>query len=565
VLLALAAGAGEAQAAPAPVRVTIQDQPHFASARSARLAGVGFEVRAELRDDTGAPMAGALVAVAALGTVDERADLASCTEAGRAARLRRGTPLRTDDAGSVCVRVTNAAPGAGLALSYPGDALHLPVATQVALEPAPTGLTLAFETPSLELPLDQPTLRLRLRVAGTTEREPIPALELELHQQGRAVPLATREWSRSGDVLSFSLDSAQLGAPGPARLVARHAGAARWVRAEAVALKVLTIRLGAELSDAAEPSSATEIRVWAEPRGELSPSGWVEATRGDEGASLGSAPFEAGAALLRLAASDASGDVWLHYRSDDPWWRAGEPLQLALGEPGAPRGPRRWPWLALLVPIGYVCMRSLQRPAPRQNERRTPAAAVATPAPLVVEAAAPLSGWVGNVFDAHDGQPIAGARVQLLLPSFRDADAATLSALSDPQGWFRLAALPEPLPEGARLKVWAPLHSEIDRPLPPQGRVSIALTSRRRAVLRRLVRWARSLGPPWVRVGDPTPGEVAAIAARRGDRQTARWAEDVQAAAFDVAVVDEAREAALRAAEPGWRPASPGERDGHDD
>lgn len=552
-------------AAPAPVRVTIQDQPHFANARSQRLQGGGFEVRAELRDDTGAAMAGAVVSVAALGASDERADIATCAQ-GRGSRLRRGTPLRADDAGSVCARVTNAAPGAALALSFAGDALHLPASARVALEPTPAGVELAFESPSLELPLDQPRLRLRLRVAGTAEREPIPAIELELQQQGRVFPLATSEWSRSGDALSFSLDTAQLGGPGPARLVARHAGAERLVRAEAVALKVSTVRLGAEPSSADEPGSATEIRVWAEPRGELAPSGWVEGTRGQDGASLGSAPFESGAALLRLAADDASGDVWLHYRSDDPWWRAGEPLQLALGEPGAPRGPRRWPWLALLVPIGYVCMRSLQRPAPRQNERRTSTAGPVPAAPLVVEVTAPLAGWVGTVSDAHDGYPVVGARVQVSLPSFRDADAATLSAVSDAQGVFRLAALPEPLPEGARLRVWAPLHSDIDRPLPPQGRVSIALTSRRRAVLRRLVRWARSLGPPWVRSGDPTPGEVASIAARRGDGQTARWAEDVQAAAFGAAVVDEAREAALRAAEPGWRATGgPAERDGHDD
>jgi hypothetical protein len=562
-LLALPAVAPRASGAAPPVRVTIQDQPHFANARSTRLPEGGFEVRADLRDDTGAAMAGAMVAVAALGASDERAEMATCGQ-GRSTRLRRGAALRVDDAGAVCVRVTHAVPGAALALSFAGDALHLPAATRVALEPAPVGVELAFETPSLELPLDQPRLRLRLRVAGTAEREPIPAIELELHQQGRVIPLAASEWSRSGDTLSFSLDTAQLGAPGPARLVARHAGAEGLVRAEAVALKVSTVRLGADLSSADEPGSAAEIRVWVEPRGELAPSGWVEATRGEDGASLGSAPFESGAALLRLAADDASGDVWLHYRSDDPWWRAGEPLQLALGQPGAPGGPRRWPWLALLVPIGFVCMRSLQRPAPRQNERRTPGA-TATPAPLVVEAAAPLTGWLGNVSDAHDGHPVAGARVQVVLPSFRELDTATLEAVSDAQGRFRLAALPEPLPEGARLKVWAPLHSDVDRPLPPQGRVSIALTSRRRAVLRRLVRWARSLGPPWVRSGDPTPGEVAAVAARRGDGQTARWAEDVQAAAFGAALVDEAREAALRAAEPGWRATGPGERDGHDD
>jgi hypothetical protein len=547
------------------VRLTIQDQPQFAEAHSQRLVGGGFEVRAALRDDTGAPMVGAPVTAAALGGAGERGELTTCAEE-RGNRSRRGTVLRVDDAGTVCVRVAAAAPGAVLALSFEGDALHLPATTRVALEPAPVGLELAFEAASLELPLDQVVLRLRLRVAGTSEREPIPAIELELHQEGRSVPLATSEWSRSGDTLSFSLDTAQLGAPGPARLVARHSGGERAVRAEAVALKVLTVRLGAELSDADEPGGAVEARVWAEPRGEISPSGWVEATRGDAGASLGSAPFEAGAALLRLAAEDATGDIWLHYRSDDPWWRAGDPLQLALGEAGAPREPRRWPWLALLVPIGYVCMRSLQRPAPRRGERRARAvAAGTTAAQRVVEASGPPSGWVGIVSDAHDGQPVAGARVEVQLPSFRSTDAATLRAITDALGEFRLAALPEPLPEGARLKVWAPLHSEIDRPLPPQGRVSIGLTSRRRAVLRRLVRWARSLGPPWARGVDPTPGEIAAIAARRGERQTARWAEDIQAAAYGAPPVDEAREAALLEAEPGWRPGPAGERDAHDD
>jgi hypothetical protein len=87
------------------------------------------------------------------------------------------------------------------------------------------------------------------------------------------------------------------------------------------------------------------------------------------------------------------------------------------------------------------------------------------------------------------------------------------------------------------------------------------LTSRRRAVLRRLVRWARAPGSPWSRGGEPTPGEVAAVAARRGDPRTAHWAEGVQAAAFGGAPVDEAVEAALRAAEPAWQPSPPhGER-----
>jgi hypothetical protein len=171
---------------------------------------------------------------------------------------------------------------------------------------------------------------------------------------------------------------------------------------------------------------------------------------------------------------------------------------------------------------------------------------------------APITGWAGSVVDAHDGYPISGAHVEAVLPSFRGTSTNRVAAVADERGWFELPPLQDPLPEGARLRVWAPLHSAVERPLPPQGRVSITLTSRRRAVLRRLVRWASTLGTPWVRAGEPTPGEIADTATRRGDPRTARWAEDVQAAVFGKAPVDETVEASLRAAEPGWSETSAG-------
>src|SRR5690606_37348392 len=284
--------------------------------------------------------------------------------------------------------------------------------------------------------------------------------------------------------------------------------------------------------------------------------------RGSDGEPLASAPFSEGRSELRLA-GDPSGEVTLQYRSDDPWWVPGEPLTLSL-EPTAPAAPRRWPWLALLVPIGYVCLRSLQRPA--QRKTRTPPPPRMRPPAIRVDPSVPVSGWVGSVVDAHDGQPIAGALIQARLPSFRgDASDPAHATLSDARGWFELPALRDPLPEGARLRIWAPLHSEVDRPLPPHGRVSIALTTRKRAVLRRRGRWARGLGAPWFRGGAPAPGEVASIAARRGDVRTARWAEGVQSAAYGRTPVDEALESALREAEPPWhQAAAPGERH-HDD
>jgi hypothetical protein len=572
----LIAPASAASAVERPVRVTIQAQPRFDGARSKRgegsaregtsVAGSPIEVSAELVSDTGAPIIGAQVAVA-LASGDRGASLRPCALDASTRPAHGDAPIRTGDGGRLCVRVSGAEPDDSLLLTFTGDAVQLPAAASIPLQPAPFASTLAFDAPSLELDLDQPTLKLRLNQSPSDD-DRIPNIALSLHDGGRTIPLTTAGWSRSGNTLWFSIATEQLGAPGPARLIAQlvpPAGAPESpARAEAIALRVATVRLGAELG--ADESGGREVRVWTETRAPGAiPSGWVEAT-GAQHEIVASAPFVQGSARLAFGSSDASGEITLYYRSDDPWWLPGEPLLLSF-ESGSHRAPRRWPWLALLAPIGYICLRSLQRPAQRKTERRP--LPKPRPSESVVELPVPLSGWVGSVSDAHDGQPIAGARVEALLPSFRGSEPHALTALADARGWFELPALQHPLPEGARLRVSAPLHSEVEHTLPPQGRVSITLTSRRRAVLRRLVRWARALGSPWVRGGEPTPGEIALIAARRGEPRTARWAEGIQAAAFGRAPVDEAVEAALREAEPAWQQTGShqtGPRgDGHDD
>jgi hypothetical protein len=583
-LVALPASSAAAPAAvPAglerPVRVTIQAQPRFESIRVAFVDGSvganpidvqarngtaddGVEIHAELRSDTGAPIAGAEVGVA-LANGERAASLRPCGSQAPFRSARADGVLRTMEGGRLCVRVSGASPDNRLRLTFAGDAVHLPVTAEAPLQPAPSASTLGFDAPSLELDLDQPKLELRLAYSGSLDPA-IPEVDVTLQDGGRSTRLATSDWRRADGGLWFSVMSAQLGAPGPARLVAQLAPRAGVVgppaRAEVIALRVARVHLRAE--PATDEDGAGSFHVWTETRvaGAI-PTGWVEATNGPEGPLVASAPFVQGSTRLRFGTPAPSGELTLEYHADDPWWLPGPPLVLAL-DAGAPRAPRRWPWLALLAPIGYVCLRSLQRPAEMKSERRRPP--VPRPREIVSEVSVPLSGWVGRVIDAHDGQPIAGARVQVLLPSFRGSEAHALSAEADARGGFQLAALQHPVPEGARLRVWAPLHSEVERPLPPQGRVAIALTSRRRAVLRRLVRWARALGSPWVRGADPTPGEIAEIAARRGDPKTAQWAESIQAAAFGRAPVDEAVEAALRAAEPPWHQNS-ARSDGHDD
>ncbi len=529
-------------AAPRQVSVTVQAQPRFEDARTIPAGDGQQELRARLLDDTGAPVRGANVSIE---SSDSRAELSPCDAVGSRA-ANRDAAFVTDEQGQLCARVRGASELGSVELTFPGSALHLPARAQLSLQAARREVHFAFDAPSIELDLNQPTQRLHLTFSD--QAEAFPSIELSLSDAGRERVLEGSEWSRVGNTLAFSISSDQLGAPGPARLVARHAGSDRVApaRAEAVALRVASVRLRAEVLSA--DASGTLVQVWAETPAGSPTSGWVEAL--SSAGPVGSGPLKAGSAELHLPPpSDPAQQITLFYRSDDPWWLPGEPFVLSLEGTGV-RPPARWPWLVLLAPIGYFCLRSLQRPALRPANKRRRMPVPQAPA-LRVEPRALVSGWSGTVMDAHEGVPVAGARVEARLPSLR-ANSPSHVAITDASGYFELAALPHPLPEGARLHVVASLHTEVERALPPQGRVAITMISRRRALLRRLVRWAKALGPPWARSGEPTPGEIANVALRRGDLRTAQWAEGVEAAAFGGVQVDETLEAALRAQEPAW-------------
>lgn len=494
-----------------------------------------------LGDDAGVAMAGVKVEVAATSS-SGGLELEPCSvETPRAHSPRVAT---TDAAGALCVHAAGFGPEDSVLFLFKGDALHLPAREQVALHDSSQAL-LRFEVPSLEFQLDQPRHQVRLLEATPSLALEIPPIDVQLHAGGQHWQLDATQWSRQDGALVFSLRSEQLGSPGPARLTAQPRGTEGSLsRAEAVALRVATVRVSAELvsmdSDLAEVSVATASAVGPPT------SGWVEASADSH--VLGHAALVNGTAKMSIrVASGRSGTLIFSYRPDESWWQPGDPFELALGQV-EPETPARWPWLVVLIAIGYVCLRALQRPAPKRAAERRSA-----PKELPEVRTAPsrtASGWSGTVIDAHDGRGIAGARVEVSKPSFREPTSDAL-AFTDANGRFAIPALSAG--EGAMFRVTAPLHTEVHRPLPPQGRVDIALSSRRRTLLRRLVRWARSSGPPWHSEHEPTPGEVASVAVRRGDHPVARWAERVGEAAFGVAAVDETHEAELHALEPGRR------------
>jgi hypothetical protein len=172
----------------------------------------------------------------------------------------------------------------------------------------------------------------------------------------------------------------------------------------------------------------------------------------------------------------------------------------------------------------------------------------------------PNEGWIGQVVDAHDGQAVRNARVRVIVRTFpgpSDPGAHVLAdLLADAAGGFSLPAAQ--FPREAQLHVEAPWHIVVEQPLPPPHELIVAMISRRRGLLDRMVTFAtREWGIS--QVGrEPTPDQVARRARRGYDAPTAGararqievWAAATEHAAYGPGDVDESTEAAILSLEP---------------
>jgi hypothetical protein len=462
--------------------------------------------------------------------------------------------------GSFCARVAPVSAGerAVVSIGFAGDERHLPTRSEVSLSPQLSALGLAFSSPSVELDMDDPGSRITLEVADPVVFDspfPEPPLELILDMGGPQRRLKTTDWRRSNHILSFALPPGQLEAPGPARLLARYAGSPtlRPEEAQTVALRVIAVALQVEPVVADQEGLQVEVRAITS----LGPAPGGEVTVRVDTGLVGRSLVREGTARVRVVGDPATAtSLTITYTHPEPWWVAPPPTQLAL-EPIHPNPGTRWPWLLLMAGVVLVCVRALERP---QSRRRPPPrrAPPQVSGGLIHSApTAKAGGWAGIIIDAHEGTPIAGAIVTAKIPTLT-ANAQPLTAVTDSKGRYTLAAPPGTIPEGAMLNVSTPLHTEVVFNLPPPGRADVALVSRHRTLLQRLVRWAAAMGPPWHHESEPTPAQIADVARRRGDGATERWAQAIEAAAFDASEVDAVRESELRQAEPPWRgPSTP--------
>jgi hypothetical protein len=586
-LTAIVLVAGTTGEAPAQGSLTIRVRGTAKiEARAARADGA-LALSGTLTDDAGRPLPSETLTILVTRETDPRD--AATAEALRSARaceggagagdrprptaygVRVGGPsdapeviVITDEDGRFCFRAGLPPDRYAAHLSWRGAELIDRADARLAFDTSRQALVLRFDPPPRLVSLDAPEAS--FEVVATVDEDGVPrvaaglpiVLAAEGARGGPEVPLGTETTDDTGRA-RFAVPPLRLGPPGRGELRASATGNAD----VGFASRALEI----------ERRSKVAVRVPAADRGELSPAvpedgipllvevssvagrvgeGGVEARIGDE--VVGAAPVEDGLAHLTLtfAAQGEEALVHLRYVPVSPWYEPlGEPMvRLPIRSPGlAAKAPVVVAGLAVLAFFLLGRLTSSRRAkAETRPSREVPAAREAKPRLEVVRAAARgESGWRGRIVDAHDGSPVAGARVFIERGTF-EGKSVLASTVAGADGTFELPSL-ESQGGGTRavggevLGAEGRLHARLLQPLPGAGELAIMLVLRRRAILGRLVAWARRVGAPFDARPEPTPGHVRRAAA--GDPETAQWAEAVERAVYGAGEVDAEAESEL--------------------
>jgi hypothetical protein len=452
----------------------------------------------------------------------------------------------TDEGGRFCVRARLVPDRHLTHLSWRGSNLVDGADTDLAFDLSRQALVLRFDPTPRIVSLDTPQLTFEAAALveddGTTLAKPGLSLVLaneKSDQLGRAV-------TDSSGRARFVVDAARMGPPGRGSLNVSFAGDAQTAfgvhvaeieRRVKVTLRVPAAEKGELKAQVPEDGIALAVDV-ASATGPVAEGG-VEARIGD--AVVGAAPVERGIARLTLTFTAQGNDalVRLRYVPSAPWYEAlGEPtVKVPIRGPGLlAKAPILLAGLAVLAffLVGRVASKG-NKPEPAPAIMKADVERVGKPRLDVVRPAERGEvGWRGTVVDAHEGTPVRAARIWVERGTF-DGRSVLASVAADADGAFELAPI-EGIVGDEQMAVEAPLHARLVQPLPSPGVLSIALLLRRRALLARLVGWARKRGRPFDVKPEPTPGHVRRAAA--DDLQTARWADAVERAVFGGGDVD---------------------------
>jgi hypothetical protein len=506
-----------------------------------------------VRDEVGAPVVRCTVALVALAAPDVTIAWESIHTCGQPAPTvfseHTEHQIQTDDTGSFCVLAAMSRPNASLRATFGGDVLHEPTRSEIVWSAAQKAMELELSPRPERIDLDAARWRVSARITVPPDVRAAGALIVLGDERGQQLASVLTD---DVGLARFDLPTVKLDGPGFGTLRVRFAGNDDLPAAEAEARVTRTARVRLETDRGTvrgDPNTGISIRVRATTsRGRLE-DGFVEAMAGSE--RVGLAPVRAGFADVLASFARPRADrtaVQLRFVSDAPFYVSGEPIEVTVETIRSTAFAR---FVPLLVAVGVAVwlIRGWRRPKRREKPRTRQTVAPAGVASIeVLGASAEGRAWKGAVLDAHDGTPIAHARVRVIAPSFVDLDVVTETATDD-EGTFAFE-----VPGSTReflLRVQAPLHVELEKPLPRPSEMVISLVSRRRMLLQRLVEWARRVGKPWDASPEPTPGHVARAAGRHLRRaDVAAWADAVEQRAYGPEPVDARAEREVKTLEP---------------
>jgi hypothetical protein len=531
--------------------------------------GSPVTIAGTLTDDTGAPLAGEPVLVSVAREADP--DDVAVKRAMREAKPCSGQDLvplsfdamarRTDDAGRFCVTLLLPQDRFRLRVSWQGDKGSLIDGAKLEqpFDLTRVPLRLAFDPEVHTLLLDGKTTQLEA-VATTDEDGALkPAggriLKLRTENGQELTQMPTNVSGRA----RFVVPTSRLGPPGHGELRLSFEGDAVTSFAD---LRVEVDRQAHAELRLAEPIAAgnTEEGVPAAfdvvtREGAAVPEGSVEVRLGD--VVVGAAPVVSGRARVMLTfASSVLGsqpggalgtDVRARYVPISPYYLA--PSDITVKVPPSSASPwRRAPLAALAIAVlALLVLGRWRRPALLAKEpKKEDAEPLGLPRMDVVRPVQHARiGWMGEIIDAHESTPVAGAEVKIERADFRGRTAVATTR-ADAAGRFKLGWVE--IAPGDELVVEGPLHSALRRAVPAEGELRVAIVSRKRAILASLVSWARAKGGAYAGKLEPTPGLIRRLA--QNDYRTARWADAVEKGAFDAVTIDRAAEESIEGMRP---------------
>lgn len=526
-------------------------------------------IRGTVRDDVGAPVLGALVSVQVIG-LDGAPVLAlpqplPCENSPEVPfpKSHAGEYLLDADAsGEFCARVPNFPTRGVLKVSFSGrDALSRS-SLEATFDVDRPSQRLSWDPPPEQIDLDLPHAKVSVS-AGSQDEKGAPLMDLALVLRDERGKELSRSTTDDRGHATFDIDTSLLADAGPGELEVRPADPTR--RVAAIREKIIrTARVqltGQAPGEAFVARDGQRFELEVKTSRGVADSGVVEARIGSDIVGAGAVREGRAQVVTTFDVPEALQlDLTFDYLPASPALRAHEPLTLRV----TAKPPSLWRRAPLLL-VGLLLLGWLARGwrrAPRVEREPDAAAGMAgqreAPLPEMSEQLdASTGGWTGVVLDAHDRAPIAGAVVTVVARDFvGERKLAEHTTGADGRFSFTFAAAPQ-----QTLVVEAPLHARIERALPRHGRLRIALTSRRRLLIDRLLTTARRMGL-WPSVTEPTPGQLAEVFEEQQRAGAAQWAKAVERAAFGHRPIDAEEEAKVVSLESNLTRHEPDERVG---